>query len=172
MPGVLPNVIPSRLAARYDLRGASICLDTGRTSTATALDTAAAYLVTGETELALVLAVDAGSQLTGPHSCAPAAHEGVFLLALAQEFHRTPPPLAGAGSPHSRANPWAAGRRQLRLLHRGRGPRRRDGVRALGAGVPRRRRRGTTSDRARAAAPSTTPTLALPSPGSVSPRGA
>ncbi|WP_353940138.1 SDR family oxidoreductase [Streptomyces sp. HUAS MG91] len=83
MPGVLPNVIPSRLAARYDLRGASICVDTGRTSAATALDTAAAYVTSGEMDLALVLAVDAGSLHTGPHGTTHAAAQGAFLLALA-----------------------------------------------------------------------------------------
>lgn len=84
MPGVLPNVIPSRITARHDLRGASICLDTGGTSAATALDTAAAYLSTGEMDLALVLAMDAGSLHTTPHGTAPTAGEGAFLLALAR----------------------------------------------------------------------------------------
>ncbi|MGW0931418.1 SDR family oxidoreductase [Streptomyces sp. NPDC002644] len=167
MPGVLPNVIPSRLTARYDLRGASICLDTGRTSTATALDTAAAYLATGETELALVLAVDAGSQHTGPRGCAPAAREGAFLLALAQEStarrrawpvvaRLTPAPAvgqpAGAGSP----------------------TRHPDGVTVKASASPGQEFHAASGAvellaRLVTAEPSTTPTLALPSPGSASP---
>ncbi|MET8573378.1 SDR family oxidoreductase [Streptomyces sp. NPDC005012] len=167
MPGVLPNVIPSRLTARYDLRGASICLDTGRTSAATALDTAAAYLATGETELALVLALDAGSQHTGPRGCAPAAREGAFLLALAQEStarrHEWPVLArlttasavgrpAGEGSPtgHPVGVAVTASASPGREFH-------------AAAGAVELLTRLATAD------PSTTPTLALPFPGAASP---
>lgn len=82
MPGVLPNVIPSRITARYDLHGASICVDTGRTSTATALAIAADYLASGELDLALVLAVDAESLHPRPCPSEPTPRQGAFLLVV------------------------------------------------------------------------------------------
>ncbi len=83
--GVLPNVIASRIAARYDLHGPCMAIDAGRDGTLTALRVAHRYLRTGELDLALVIAVN-GNRATenavlaglGPASLG----EGAFLLAV------------------------------------------------------------------------------------------
>lgn len=83
--GVLPNVIASRIAARYDLHGPSMAVDAGRDSTLAALRVAQRYLRTGELDLALVVAVNGnGSEesavLAG--SGPTPLGEGAFLLAM------------------------------------------------------------------------------------------
>ncbi|MBT2385286.1 SDR family oxidoreductase [Streptomyces sp. ISL-11] len=84
--GVMPNVIASRIAARYDLHGPTMAIDAGVDSSLMALKTAHRYLRTGELELALVLAVNGNSTpengaLFGQGAATLA--EGAFLLALA-----------------------------------------------------------------------------------------
>ncbi|MDS1272203.1 SDR family oxidoreductase [Lipingzhangella sp. LS1_29] len=82
--GVMTNVIPSRITARYNLRGTSMTLDTGRTSTLTAVDTARRYLRTGELDLALVLALNGNSDRNlVPGTSGANTAEGAFLLAVA-----------------------------------------------------------------------------------------
>ncbi|MBQ1101155.1 SDR family oxidoreductase [Streptomyces sp. b94] len=83
--GVLPNVIASRIAARYDLHGPSMAVDAGRDGTLAALRVAHRYLRTGELDLALVVAVNGNGTTEnavlaglGP---APLG-EGAFLLAV------------------------------------------------------------------------------------------
>jgi 3-oxoacyl-(acyl-carrier-protein) synthase/NAD(P)-dependent dehydrogenase (short-subunit alcohol dehydrogenase family) len=83
--GVLPNVIASRIAARYDLHGPCMTIDAGRDGTLAALQVAHRYLRTGELDLALVLAVNGNGTTEnavlaglGP---APLG-EGAFLLAV------------------------------------------------------------------------------------------
>ncbi|MFH8755956.1 SDR family oxidoreductase [Streptomyces atroolivaceus] len=83
--GVLPNVIASRIAARYDLHGPSMAVDAGRDSTIAALRVAHRYLRTGELDLALIVAVNGnGSEesavLAG--SGPTPLGEGAFLLAV------------------------------------------------------------------------------------------
>ncbi|MFG3399355.1 SDR family oxidoreductase [Streptomyces parvus] len=84
-PGVMTNVIASRIAARFDLHGTTMTIDAGEDSTSAALKAAERYLHTGELDLALVLALNGNSTgtlaaLTGaePGSLA----EGAFLLAV------------------------------------------------------------------------------------------
>jgi 3-oxoacyl-(acyl-carrier-protein) synthase/NADP-dependent 3-hydroxy acid dehydrogenase YdfG len=54
LPGLMPNVIASRLSKYLDLRGPNMVLDTGLASSLTAFDVACLHLATGEVELALV----------------------------------------------------------------------------------------------------------------------
>jgi acyl transferase domain-containing protein len=85
VPGIMPNIMPARLANHYDLHGLTMLVDSGHTSGYTALDVAALYLATGELDVALVLAVN----LAVPAGLARLANtdpskitEGAFLLAL------------------------------------------------------------------------------------------
>lgn len=84
-PGIMPNIMPARLANHYDLHGLTMLVDSGRTSGYTALDAASLYLAAGELDMALVLAVNLAvpAELA---SLAEADHskiaEGAFLLAL------------------------------------------------------------------------------------------
>ncbi|MBB5957171.1 NAD(P)-dependent dehydrogenase (short-subunit alcohol dehydrogenase family)/3-oxoacyl-(acyl-carrier-protein) synthase [Saccharothrix tamanrassetensis] len=88
LPGVGPNVIPARLANHLDLHGPALTLDTGTSSTYTAVHVASRYLATREVDLALVLALNGNST---PEFAAllgrPVDHlaEGAFLLALARK---------------------------------------------------------------------------------------
>lgn len=83
--GVLPNVIASRIAARYDLHGPTLAVDAGVDGTLTALRAARRYLETGELDLALVLAVNGNASAVNAAlartATAPLA-EGAFLLAV------------------------------------------------------------------------------------------
>ncbi|MEV5513202.1 SDR family oxidoreductase [Streptomyces flaveolus] len=86
--GVLPNVIASRLAARYDLHGPTMAVDAGVDSTLTALRVAQRYLRTGELDLALVLAVNGNATATNAALTSTEATplaEGAFLLAVTTE---------------------------------------------------------------------------------------
>ncbi|MFI9005852.1 SDR family oxidoreductase [Actinosynnema sp. NPDC053489] len=83
--GALPNVIASRIAARYDLHGPCLAVDAGRDGTLAALRVADRYLRTGELDLALIVAVNGNGSTEnavlaglGP---APLG-EGAFLLAV------------------------------------------------------------------------------------------
>ncbi|MEU4806926.1 SDR family oxidoreductase [Actinosynnema sp. NPDC023587] len=83
--GVLPNVIASRIAARYDLHGPCMAVDAGRDGTLAALRVAHRYLRTGELDLALVVAVNGNGTpenavLTGLGPVP--SGEGAFLLAV------------------------------------------------------------------------------------------
>ncbi|MFI1524408.1 SDR family oxidoreductase [Kitasatospora cineracea] len=75
LAGLMPNVVPARIAALHDLHGPTMTLDTGPTSGRTALRAAAAHLRRGELELALVLGVNGVSDR-------PRAAEGAFALLL------------------------------------------------------------------------------------------
>ncbi|MFD7656647.1 SDR family NAD(P)-dependent oxidoreductase [Actinosynnema sp. NPDC059797] len=88
MPGLMPNIIASRVANRFDLHGLALTVDTGRTSTQTAIRVAAGYLHSGELDLALVVAVNGNStpemaDLTGLP--VEGIAEGGVLLALTRE---------------------------------------------------------------------------------------
>ncbi|MEV8436133.1 SDR family oxidoreductase [Actinosynnema sp. NPDC051121] len=83
--GVLPNVIASRIAARYDLHGPCLAIDAGRDSTLAALRVAHRYLRTGELDLALVVAVNGNGSTENAvlSGLGPApSGEGAFLLAV------------------------------------------------------------------------------------------
>lgn len=85
LAGLMPNVIPARIAGAHDLHGPTMTVDTGPTSGRTALTTAEKYLRRGELDLALVLAVNGGSdplyaQVHGLPEGTPA--EGSFVIAL------------------------------------------------------------------------------------------
>nr|BFD81223.1 hypothetical protein StreXyl84_06240 [Streptomyces sp. Xyl84] len=83
--GVLPNVIASRLAARYDLHGPTMAVDAGVDSTLTALRVAQRYLRTSELDLALILAVNGNATATNAALAPTGATtlaEGAFLLAV------------------------------------------------------------------------------------------
>ncbi|MEV7104167.1 SDR family oxidoreductase [Streptomyces atroolivaceus] len=83
--GVLPNVIASRIAARYDLHGPSMAVDAGRDGTIAALRTAHRYLRTGQLDLALIVAVNgngtAENAVLANLESTPLG-EGAFLLAV------------------------------------------------------------------------------------------
>nr|WP_272919399.1 SDR family oxidoreductase [Amycolatopsis rubida] len=85
-PGVMPNVIGSRITSRYDLNGASITVAAGRDTALAALNTASRYLRTGELDLGLVLALSyqCGALSGRTAETAEPAAEGAFLLALAE----------------------------------------------------------------------------------------
>ncbi|SFD59277.1 Beta-ketoacyl synthase, N-terminal domain [Actinopolyspora alba] len=84
--GVLPNVIASRIAARHDLHGACMTVDSGNDSTLHALHTADRYLRTGELELALVLGINGKSRsATAISGRREEYSEGAFLMAVTDE---------------------------------------------------------------------------------------
>lgn len=88
LPGIMPSILASRLASRYNLHGPAMLVDTGPTSGHTALQVASLYLHAGDMDMALVLGV---STVTRPGlapliGADPASHtEGAFLLALTRE---------------------------------------------------------------------------------------
>ncbi|WP_051366686.1 SDR family oxidoreductase [Hamadaea tsunoensis] len=86
-PGVLPNVLASRVAQRYDLHGTVMVVDAGADSTLWAADIAGTALAAGELDLALVLAVSAtgSAEAAALAGLAPGrVREGAALLALAR----------------------------------------------------------------------------------------
>ncbi|MFF9343864.1 SDR family oxidoreductase [Streptomyces sp. NPDC014773] len=86
LAGLMPNVIPARVAAAHDLHGPTMTLDTGPSSGRTALRTAAAHLRRGELDLALVIGVNgaAGPLFTRLYEDEGAGRpaEGAFALLL------------------------------------------------------------------------------------------
>ncbi|MFE7615854.1 SDR family oxidoreductase [Streptomyces sp. NPDC057496] len=86
LAGLMPNVIPARIAALHDLHGPTMTLDTGPTSGRSALGAAAAHLRRGELEMALVLGVNGATgplftRLHDPVGSRETA-EGAFALVL------------------------------------------------------------------------------------------
>lgn len=53
-PGMMPNVIPSRIANYFDLNGLNMTVDTGHDSALAAFDVASRYLRAGEIDMAIV----------------------------------------------------------------------------------------------------------------------
>ncbi|MEW1722052.1 SDR family oxidoreductase [Streptomyces sp. NPDC093109] len=85
LAGLMPNVIPARVAGVHDLHGLTMTVDTGPTSGRTALTTAEKYLRRGDLDMALVLGVNGGSdplyaRIHGLSGTAPA--EGAFTVVL------------------------------------------------------------------------------------------
>ncbi|GAA4814085.1 SDR family oxidoreductase [Streptomyces ziwulingensis] len=170
--GVLPNVIASRIAARYDLHGPTLAVDAGVDSTLTALRVARRYLRTGELDLALVLAVNgnatpANAAVAGTGTT-PLA-EGAFLLAVTtadlaeRRGWRTlarlslTGPIAGAGTAAVRAEParsYLAAEHAVALL------------RAVESGGPAVRLPGRHDDTVLTVSPAGTPRPPAPPPAS------
>ncbi|HET6298473.1 MAG TPA: SDR family oxidoreductase [Kribbella sp.] len=90
-PGIMPNVIPARVANYFDFHGLNMTIDNGLTSTAAALDVAGRYLRSGDLDLALVFGVNGNSLPELADVIAPLLPpdtelaEGAFLLALTRE---------------------------------------------------------------------------------------
>ncbi|SES36684.1 Polyketide synthase dehydratase [Lentzea xinjiangensis] len=87
MPGVLTNVIPSRVANRFDLNGACMTVSSGHASLNAGLHVAAQYLRFGELDVALVLGINGNSTWSGAETFGRAeagVAEGAFLFMLSR----------------------------------------------------------------------------------------
>ncbi|APB00299.1 3-oxoacyl-[acyl-carrier-protein] reductase [Nocardia seriolae] len=90
-PGMMPNVIPARVANYFGLNGLNMTVDTGFTATSSAIDVAAGYLRTGELRMALAGGINGNAtaeQRALLGDLLPAGTriaEGAFLLALTAE---------------------------------------------------------------------------------------
>ncbi|MDF2627089.1 MAG: short chain dehydrogenase family protein [Symbiobacteriaceae bacterium] len=91
-PGIMPNVIPARVANYFDLKGANMALDTGFASSASAIEVACRYL--RSKEMSMVLAGGVNGNSTPETVAAIRQHlqdagleiaEGCFLFALTTE---------------------------------------------------------------------------------------
>ncbi|SFD99203.1 Polyketide synthase dehydratase [Actinopolyspora alba] len=88
MPGVMTNIVASRIPNRFDLHGPSMTVDSGHASTTAALDVAGQYLRTGELDLALVLGANGNTTPEMAEIVELPQHqlaEGAFLFALTRE---------------------------------------------------------------------------------------
>ncbi|MFB8198364.1 cytochrome P450 [Kitasatospora purpeofusca] len=90
-PGMMPNVIPARVANYFDLKGLNMTVDTGFTSTLSAIDVAIRYLRQGELTMALVGGINGNSTdevrqlLDEALDGGSVLAEGAFLFALVTE---------------------------------------------------------------------------------------
>ncbi|MFF2952814.1 cytochrome P450 [Kitasatospora sp. NPDC057965] len=90
-PGMMPNVIPARVANYFDLKGLNMTVDTGFTSALSAIDVAIRYLRQGELTMALVGGINGNSTdevrrlLDGALDGRSVLAEGAFLFALVTE---------------------------------------------------------------------------------------
>ncbi|CAH1201500.1 3-phenylpropionate-dihydrodiol/cinnamic acid-dihydrodiol dehydrogenase [Paenibacillus plantiphilus] len=91
-PGIMPNVIPARVANYFDLKGCNMAIDTGFESTFSAIEIASRYLRSGELTMALVGGVHGNTtpemiQAMREHLNLPdlALAEGCFMFALVRE---------------------------------------------------------------------------------------
>ena len=90
-PGMMPNVIPARVANYFDLHGLNMTVDTGLTSAVTAIDVAIRYLRSGELSVALAGGIN-GNSTTEMRWLVDSAlehnrrlAEGCFMFALTTE---------------------------------------------------------------------------------------
>lgn len=83
-PGIMPNIIPARLAAQADYHGLNVTIDTGPDSGLDALRTAESYLRHGDLDVALVAGVNGNttSELAEVVAESRALAEGAFLAVL------------------------------------------------------------------------------------------
>jgi NAD(P)-dependent dehydrogenase (short-subunit alcohol dehydrogenase family)/3-oxoacyl-(acyl-carrier-protein) synthase len=81
-PGMMPNVIPARVANYFDLHGLNMTVDTGRSSALAAFEVASRYLRSGELAMAIVGGINGNSaeEIRPALDAAPA--EGVVLFAV------------------------------------------------------------------------------------------
>ena len=90
-PGIMPNVVPARVANYFDLHGPNIAVDTGFSGGLTAVRVAGRYLRSGRMDLALACGVNGNStpelrEVLGPAlGAGTELAEGAFTLALARE---------------------------------------------------------------------------------------
>ena len=88
-PGMMPNVIPARVANYFDLHGLNMTVDTGFTSALSAIETAGRYLRSVELEMAVVGGINGNSTLQMRDAVRSEAQgepaEGAVLLALVRE---------------------------------------------------------------------------------------
>ena len=90
-PGMMPNVIPARVANFFDLRGLNMTVDTGFTSALSAVDLAIRYLRTGALSVALAGGISGNSTaemreiLSSTLGPGTELAEGAFLFALTTE---------------------------------------------------------------------------------------
>ncbi|NHC15795.1 SDR family oxidoreductase [Motilibacter deserti] len=90
-PGMMPNVIPARVANYFDLNGLNMTVDTGFTSALSALDVAARYLLAGDLTVALVGGINGNATVEARELVAPVLSgeaelaEGAFLFAVVTE---------------------------------------------------------------------------------------
>jgi NAD(P)-dependent dehydrogenase (short-subunit alcohol dehydrogenase family)/3-oxoacyl-(acyl-carrier-protein) synthase len=90
-PGIMPNVIPARVANYHDFHGPNIAVDTGFSAGFIAVQLASDYLRWGELDLALVCGINGNSTSELRHILSPALGadaeigEGAFMLALTRE---------------------------------------------------------------------------------------
>jgi NAD(P)-dependent dehydrogenase (short-subunit alcohol dehydrogenase family)/3-oxoacyl-(acyl-carrier-protein) synthase len=88
-PGLMPNIIAARVANQFDLNGPAMTVDTGFSSTLTAIDIACRYLRTGAIDLAIVGGANGNSlpayrAVLGDLAEGELA-EGAFVFALVDE---------------------------------------------------------------------------------------
>jgi len=81
-PGMMPNVIPARVANYFDLHGLNMTVDTGHSSALAAFEVASRYLRSGELAMAIVGGINGNSaeEIRPAFGAAPA--EGVVLFAV------------------------------------------------------------------------------------------
>ena len=81
-PGMMPNVIPARVANYYDLHGPNMTIDMGRASFYAALQAAARYLRAGDARLAVVGGINGNATPECAPASAEAAAEGIILFGV------------------------------------------------------------------------------------------
>lgn len=94
-PGIMPNIIPARVANTFDFHGLNMTVDAGFASTLSAVKAAARYLRSGELDVALVGGVNGnsseeiadvlGERLLGPSGEQRGIAEGAIMFALVRE---------------------------------------------------------------------------------------
>ncbi|WP_425582536.1 beta-ketoacyl synthase N-terminal-like domain-containing protein, partial [Streptomyces synnematoformans] len=110
LPGLMPNVIASRVAQLLDLHGPNMTLDAGPDSSHAALAAACRRLAAGELDAAVVIGATAAAELVTPppgHETTEAAAAAVLLrrgeaeargLRILGELDVADPPEAGPGT--------------------------------------------------------------------------
>lgn len=81
-PGMMPNVIPARVANYHDLHGANMTVDAGHASTLAAFEVAARYLRCGDLDMALVGGINGNTSAEVRSAFDGELAEGVALFAV------------------------------------------------------------------------------------------
>lgn len=105
-PGMMPNVIPARVANYHDLHGMNMTVDAGHASTLAAFEAAERFLCSGELDMAIVGGINGNAaEEVGPAFGLPLA-EGIVLFAVTTVRHAQAeglPVLAVVGGGDARA---------------------------------------------------------------------